>query len=67
MDLSNSESDQRQLNPMFAMSFGLSNTLLIYYEEMIHLCHIVNINADNTVGQPSRANADPISDPSGIG
>ncbi|ORX87325.1 hypothetical protein BCR32DRAFT_289439 [Anaeromyces robustus] len=26
-----------------------------------------NVNADNTVGQPSRANADPISDPSGIG
>ncbi|ORX75858.1 hypothetical protein BCR32DRAFT_296625 [Anaeromyces robustus] len=22
-----------------------------------------NVNADNTVGQPSRANADPISDP----
>ncbi|ORX76614.1 hypothetical protein BCR32DRAFT_296150 [Anaeromyces robustus] len=28
---------------------------------------VVNVNADNTVGQPSRANADPISDPSGIG
>ncbi|ORX78630.1 hypothetical protein BCR32DRAFT_294921 [Anaeromyces robustus] len=26
-----------------------------------------NVNADNTVGQPNRANADPISDPSGIG
>ncbi|ORX88312.1 hypothetical protein BCR32DRAFT_273871 [Anaeromyces robustus] len=26
-----------------------------------------NVNADNTVGQPSRANADPITDPSGIG
>ncbi|ORX82115.1 hypothetical protein BCR32DRAFT_4178 [Anaeromyces robustus] len=26
-----------------------------------------NVNADNTVGQPSRVNADPISDPSGIG
>ncbi|ORX41734.1 hypothetical protein BCR32DRAFT_298722 [Anaeromyces robustus] len=26
-----------------------------------------NVNADNTVGQPSRANVDPISDPSGIG
>ncbi|ORX75844.1 hypothetical protein BCR32DRAFT_296634 [Anaeromyces robustus] len=26
-----------------------------------------NVNADNTVGQPSRANADSISDPSGIG
>ncbi|ORX84489.1 hypothetical protein BCR32DRAFT_277093 [Anaeromyces robustus] len=26
-----------------------------------------NVNADNTVGQHSRANADPISDPSGIG
>ncbi|ORX85348.1 hypothetical protein BCR32DRAFT_276384 [Anaeromyces robustus] len=26
-----------------------------------------NVNADNTVGQPSRANADPISDSSGIG
>ncbi|ORX63642.1 hypothetical protein BCR32DRAFT_138164 [Anaeromyces robustus] len=26
-----------------------------------------NINADNIVGQPSRANADPITDPSGIG
>ncbi|ORX82364.1 hypothetical protein BCR32DRAFT_292677 [Anaeromyces robustus] len=26
-----------------------------------------NVNADNTVGQSSRANADPISDPSGIG
>ncbi|ORX87914.1 hypothetical protein BCR32DRAFT_289029 [Anaeromyces robustus] len=27
----------------------------------------MNVNADNTVGQPSRTNADPISDPSGIG
>ncbi|ORX63325.1 hypothetical protein BCR32DRAFT_287845 [Anaeromyces robustus] len=26
-----------------------------------------NVNADNSVGQPSKANADPISDPSGIG
>ncbi|ORX79259.1 hypothetical protein BCR32DRAFT_294537 [Anaeromyces robustus] len=26
-----------------------------------------NVNADNTVGQPSRANADPNNDPSGIG
>ncbi|ORX72541.1 hypothetical protein BCR32DRAFT_297245 [Anaeromyces robustus] len=29
--------------------------------------HILNVSADNTVRQPSRVNADPIYDPSGIG
>ncbi|ORX76757.1 hypothetical protein BCR32DRAFT_296048 [Anaeromyces robustus] len=51
------ESGTYSKSPFLLRSAALLNDII----------YLLNVNADNTVGQPSRANVDPITDPSGIG